>query len=518
SGDLEHSPIAQSLNEIPVEASEPLKGYDFSSSRLRAVGGTAGLWDIHPEAVEGAGYARYAPLEMSDFTARSWLPHSGWPLTWDDLRSHYEEAQSLCGLGPFDYGASSYEDGDCRRLPLADSMVHTAIFQLGPKHLFTDTSVKDAPGIMLCTRATVTGLETDEGNNTVTACRVARPDGASFRLAARSFVLAAGAVENARLLLSTADTRRRALGNGADLVGRFFMEHPVTLVGRFWPRDRALFDSSGFYDIRRVRGIPVMGHLTVAEAKRARQGLLGLGMLLVPRPRVHAPAAVPSPKASGSLTWRRLPGDLGRYVRNHGTRLTRVSRYAYDRVIKRAYSHSMNRGGWSERSGNARRYRFFDVFGGVEQVPDPHHRVTLTDELDALGQRRAHVRWGWNDAEIHTIVCTQQILAEEVQRTRLGRFEPRSISPAERPPLHGAHHHLGTTRMHRSAASGVVDEDCRVHGTTNLFVAGGSLFPTAGYVNPTLTIVALAARLGDRLLQEALPSAAGPRVDPGVKE
>jgi choline dehydrogenase-like flavoprotein len=62
-----------------------------------------------------------------------------------------------------------------------------------------------------------------------------------------------------------------------------------------------------------------------------------------------------------------------------------------------------------------------------------------------------------------------------------------------------AHHHLGATRMHRDAHQGVVDENCRVHATANLFVAGSSVFPTGGCANPTLTIVALALRLADHL-------------------
>jgi choline dehydrogenase-like flavoprotein len=60
-------------------------------------------------------------------------------------------------------------------------------------------------------------------------------------------------------------------------------------------------------------------------------------------------------------------------------------------------------------------------------------------------------------------------------------------------------HHMGTTRMHPDPSRGVVDEDCRVHGTSNLFVGGSSVFPTAGWAPPTLTIVALALRLADHL-------------------
>jgi len=60
-------------------------------------------------------------------------------------------------------------------------------------------------------------------------------------------------------------------------------------------------------------------------------------------------------------------------------------------------------------------------------------------------------------------------------------------------------HHIGTTRMHPDPKQGVVDQNCRVHGISNLHVAGSSVFPTSGHANPTLTIVALALRLADHL-------------------
>ncbi|MGH7999336.1 MAG: GMC family oxidoreductase, partial [Brasilonema sp.] len=61
------------------------------------------------------------------------------------------------------------------------------------------------------------------------------------------------------------------------------------------------------------------------------------------------------------------------------------------------------------------------------------------------------------------------------------------------------HHHMGTTRMHDDPKQGVVDANCQLHGVSNFFIAGSSVFPTGGYANPTLTIVALAIRLADHV-------------------
>jgi choline dehydrogenase-like flavoprotein len=84
-----------------------------------------------------------------------------------------------------------------------------------------------------------------------------------------------------------------------------------------------------------------------------------------------------------------------------------------------------------------------------------------------------------------------------MERSGFGRIAIRK----ELPPDPNACHHAGTTRMHADPRWGVTDPQGRVHGTDNLFVAGGSLFPTSGYANPTLTIVALALRLADHLAQ-----------------
>jgi choline dehydrogenase-like flavoprotein len=91
-----------------------------------------------------------------------------------------------------------------------------------------------------------------------------------------------------------------------------------------------------------------------------------------------------------------------------------------------------------------------------------------------------------------------RLVKEEIERLRLGELviEPW-LEHGEQPPeqsIRDAYHHAGTTRMSRDHRAGVVDTDCRVHGISNLYVVSGSVFPTSGYANPTLTIIALAMR------------------------
>ena len=95
-----------------------------------------------------------------------------------------------------------------------------------------------------------------------------------------------------------------------------------------------------------------------------------------------------------------------------------------------------------------------------------------------------------------------EVIGAEFGRLNLGRLEVEPWLLHGGPSdfgLRGVAHHLGTTRMSSDPQSGVVDANCRVHGIDNLYVAGGSVFPAAGYALPTYTIISLAIRLADHL-------------------
>ena len=129
------------------------------------------------------------------------------------------------------------------------------------------------------------------------------------------------------------------------------------------------------------------------------------------------------------------------------------------------------------------------------------NRVTLTDERDRLGRRRVRIEWRIADADVENMRRVTDLFDRTVRQAGVGHLERAfpDAPAAWRQALEGGKHHMGTTRMHRAPRHGVVDENSRVHGTSNLFATGSSVFPSGGYANPTLTIVALAVRLGDHL-------------------
>jgi choline dehydrogenase-like flavoprotein len=147
------------------------------------------------------------------------------------------------------------------------------------------------------------------------------------------------------------------------------------------------------------------------------------------------------------------------------------------------------------------------IYTRCEQAPNPDSRVVLIDEVDRLGARRIGLDWRLSELDKYTIRTASEIFAREIGRQGLGRVKLPEWLLNDDPKdwgadLVGGHHHMGTTRMAENPRLGVVDQDCRVHGIENLYIAGSSVFPTSGFANPTLTIVELALRLVDHLKQD----------------
>jgi choline dehydrogenase-like flavoprotein len=141
----------------------------------------------------------------------------------------------------------------------------------------------------------------------------------------------------------------------------------------------------------------------------------------------------------------------------------------------------------------------FVVVYFCEQPPDPESRVRLSRDVDTLGVNRVELHWRIGPEVVESILRLQERLARRLETSGVGRLEASSGDVA----FADASHHMGTTRMSLEPKDGVVDPNTKVHGIANLYVAGSSVFPCAGYANPTLTIVALALRLADLLTKES---------------
>jgi choline dehydrogenase-like flavoprotein len=512
SGDVEFDQETQNLCIGETIGDEFKTLYE---TRHRQFGGLANEWGINIGRQQTG--LRHVPLDDIDFEQRPGVPYSGWPFAKAHLDPFYQRAQAVCKLSDLMYEVAEWEDANAPRLPLDPAVVKTGVFQFGSKDAFIDEyrqEICQAANITTYLNANVVEIETDDTAQHVTQVRVACLAGNQFWVKAKIFIMATGGIENARLLLMSKQVQKNGLGNQNDLVGRFFMDHPLVRCGLLIPSDRDIFNKTALYDLRTVHNVAVMGKFTVAEETLRRENLLGISAMMFPRiPNFHkqpelindqefkTPGKDALKVLVSSLRCRQLPPDFFKQV---GTILSDLGGLlAYGQYLRaKPLYPSPVRGGWSKLAKKEQKFTTFEVFHQTEQAPHPDNRVTLSDKLDRLGCPQAQLHWYWTATDVASIRKSQTILAEEFARSGIGQLQvdlngdlPQMLHPS-------SHHHLGTTRMHNDPQQGVVDANCQVHGISNLFMAGSSVFPTGGYANPTLTIVALALRLADHVKEQ----------------
>jgi choline dehydrogenase-like flavoprotein len=467
-GGAVYEPETQRLFEGDVVGQEyPL----LRDTRVGALGGSTTVW---------AGWCR--PLEALDFEP--------WPFGLDELRPYYTRAHEICGLAAFDYDPDHWAGvlGSGRILPadpaFSNEIFHILIQNFGQRYR---ERLERSKNIDLVLHAPVTRLRVE--GEACTAVEIRTLNGNELEIRADRFVLAAGGIENPRILLLSADDRARVPGNAAGLVGRYFADHafvdPGTLVLRAG-------DSLDFYRARPVapsRGVSsVRGVLSLRREAAERERLMHAALYFHPRYETHPVYDTREVKALQTL-WNKLkqravPGAAWPYVRQAVRAPHRLAVALARKLLV--------------RHGPARRWR---MRGAFETGFQYDNRVMLSDDRDRLGRRRARIEWRIGEEDVENMRRVIQLFDQAVRRAGVGHLERAfpDTPAAWRQALEPALHHMGTTRMHVSPGHGVVDENGRVHGTSNLYVTGSSVFPSGGYANPTLTIVALAARLGDHL-------------------
>ncbi|MDL2121674.1 MAG: GMC family oxidoreductase [Deltaproteobacteria bacterium] len=489
SGGLEPDKVTQSLY-WGENIGHPY--YPLDTARARFFGGTSHYWTI--ALGDNRLGVRLRPLDEIDFEEREWVPYSGWPFGRSHLDPFYERAQSICQIGPFTYNVEDWEDPvKTPRLPFVNDRVKTTIFQFGSRDLFFSEyrdEITRADNITTYLHANVVEVEATETAQTVTRLRVACLQGNKFWVSAKLFILAVGGIETPRLLLLSNNVQSAGLGNQNDLVGRFFMEHPHLWSGIYVPSDLNI--STALYKVHTVNKVPVMGKLTVAEEVLRREKLLNYCVSIHPKLRYQSSASkgVDSFKVLRSAICRGdMPDDFSKHLGNVITDIEGIAINAY-RKVRRKFDSEFKR---------SLKIEIFRLNHMTEQVPNPNSRVTLTGERDALGQNRIQLDWQLSPIDVRSIIRAQEIIDEELRRAGLGRLHIELHDETPPPDLHGGWHHMGTTRMHVDPKKGVVNENCRVHGISNLFIAGSSVFPTGGYANPVLTTVALVIRMADHI-------------------
>jgi choline dehydrogenase-like flavoprotein len=485
SGGFEDEAETQALYEIESTGAPRAMDQDFI--RRRIFGGSSHVWT-----------GRCAPFDPVDFERRSWVPYSGWPVTGPEIDPFLRRASAYLGLGPYEYDEGLWEKfGTTPPGPSLNATFFRPMYwQFSrslrdirqPAHFARDRLSSNAPNVQILLHANLTHINTSSDGSRLESADVSTLDGKHVRVNSKALVLCCGGVENARLLLASNRVFPQGVGNQNDLVGRFLMDHIDCPIGSYDPivasETRSRF---GHYWIDDENGRHVYEHgLGLSQSIQQQDQLLNCHAFVLDfDPFFDDPWAALKRLASARRPYDGMLSDSKAVLK--GT--AEIGRGLHRRYFKR-------------RPQLERRMRT-ELHIILEQAPDPESRVTLSrGKRDALGVPLSNLHWKVTDLERRTAARTSQLIFQELKRLGLPIPSPM-VRPDEQSDWISRcaekAHPTGTTRMSDNAKEGVVDRHCQVHGVAGLFVAGSSVFPTAGAANPTLMIVAMALRLADRL-------------------
>lgn len=487
---------------FPKGSHEPLE-----ENRRRQFGGTSSAWG-----------GRCIPFEPIDFKTRSWVPDSGWPITYNDLLPYYEKAADLCQIGRFEFNAQkAFPDSKQEILEGMDSeeLVSYALERWSPPVHFGkayQSALESSTTIRVLLDAHVLSIQTQENTGRISHVDVSMA-GERLAVEARNFVLATGGIENARLLLSSKNNQfPTGLGNQHDNVGRYYMAHISGIFAEVKLHDKGKLmadferDAGGVYCRRRwwfpepvqkanklLNTIFFLYHPNTTNGHR--------DVLFSSRFVAKSVLSIVSQKSFGRFVnmTRQLMPDLKEHsiniARNGLLEVPALIRLSAQRMAKRRLPFLLP----------SKRNDYWGLYFQAEQVPNRESRVYLSDsQVDVFGIPRAEVKLAFLESDIDSVVKTHTLFINKFTSRKLGevRYSETGLRHYLRERIktfNSAAHHIGTTRMSDNPQTGVVDKNAKVYGLENLYVAGSSVFPTGGHANPTLTIVAQALLLANYL-------------------
>ncbi len=466
--------------------------------RRTGVGGTTRIWG-----------GRCVPFDPIDFERRDHVPHSGWPIRYEDVARHYSKALEYCNAGRDDF---SIEGSGVEGVPTIpglaadDPVVMDRIERYSlPTNFGREYRgrLKRSKHVQVVFDARCTRLHRRPGEDTIDhAVFISRAD-RRFEVRAKIFVLALGGIETTRLLF-VSEPRANGLGNRGDRLGRCYACHGENVCARLVaaPGAPVAFGfektNDGVYSRRKLQ--------FTAQAQREHR-------LLNAAFRLHFPDY--SDAAHGSAVMSTIflakstlipeyqailrHGAEAPVVSSRGEHLLNVARglpplarfgttWLFRRVLPRRklpYTLIANADGSYPLEFNS------------EQTPLESSRITLADTRDRHDLPRVHIDWRVAGDDIAAGLRAFAVLRDAIARTGSARveFDEEELAASIRRSVPVGGHHLGTARMADGEGEGVVDGDCAVFGVRNLYVASAATFPTSSHANPTLTIVALAIRL-----------------------
>ncbi len=311
--------------------------------------------------------------------------------------------------------------------------------------------------------------------------------GVRFSLPCRRLVLACGGLETTRQMLLAQATQPDLFGRAGGPLGRYYMGHLTGSIATITFKTPGV--AHGFaYTNTSEHTSPYRRRLVLTQGAPSNTAFW-LENIAAQDPRQH----------SGEISFKHLVAARGRvrHPMKHLANILRDPRGVTDalvsvsnRLIRHDKRHPQR---LVTRADGPYRLAYH-----AEHFPMHDSRVTLSDTSDSCGRRKLNVDFRYGEPTISALVESHLMLARRLAdagAAQLNMPATEKMADAIHSQARDGYHQAGLARMSRMPADGVVDINCRAHGTANLFVASAAVFPVSGQANPTLSVVAFALRL-----------------------
>ena len=452
-GDLDYSEESQQLYKGNITGQ---RYFTPDITRLRYFGGTSNHW---------SGWC--TPMQEHDFKSKPYVEYSGWPIQRADLEPYLREAEEILDL-PVSYDYSEYSSGwNADKFITASGDLKTLRYKWSAPTRFGKkfkTEIENSKNISCFLNANIIDLELNQNLSHLDTLEIKNFSGKSFKIAAKTYVLATGGIENPRILLNANKQLKNGLGNKNDLVGRFFTDHNNKDVGEFILEDTA---RNGLIKKWSDDWKKNNSYFSPSKEFIHRKQILNFGIFIEP---------------NDSITLKRSFKDKLQHLLCDIDFTQGSIEKIYDKPCP--------------------------VDGTIrvvsEQALNPASRIILSQESDRFGLKRINIDWKQSEIDKTTIQEATICLAEIFAKNSIGRIriEDWVLTNDLVYPINdevAGHHHMCTTRMSDSPEKGVVDRNQRVFDINNLYIAGSSVFSNPGHDSPTITIVQMTLRLAKHL-------------------
>jgi choline dehydrogenase-like flavoprotein len=507
SGKLRRDSTVQELGEL--HSFDSARHAPMNLCTSRQIGGATAIWG-----------GRCVPYDPVDFDSRDYIPDSQWPVRYDHLTSYFQRASDYFFTGDAKFDTNDIDWISAKTIvpDLRDDELRTSTLERWS--LPTDfgkeyrDELRRLPNVRVFLLATCTKIETNAGGTEVVSVNVKSPNGTPIVFRAKQFVIACGGLETTRLLLASNDRVSAGLGNRSGLLGRYYMGHisgKISKIRFSGSPQRTIFGCQRDHDGVYVRQRFTFTRQFLHENKLPNfaawlanpqigdpchgNGVLSFAYLALASPLgKHFVSEAIRQAAISHAPNHALAGHIRNIVRQPLATLKFIPTFGYKRYLVRRRVP-----GFYQRS-SANEY---DLHYHGEQVPNPNSRVTLSNERDALGMPKLDVDFCFSSQDVDGVLRSHQYIDSFLRRNSAGHltYQSANLEQSVWDQATDGYHQAGTTRMSTNPEQGVVDENCKVHGLGNLYVASSSVFVTSGQANSTFMMLVFALRLSDHIRQ-----------------